>query len=177
MGGCRLSYHRRSLGQFHHEWCKRDFDLLLEPKAEECVLHPCHGCLAALCCREPFGLDLADRRQLIVTDPGSQPLRATSLHFHPVVLQLLVSHPMVFICCITLLNSVAGSIDVPCLGWLCSAEQGGTALFLSRRGVVTFLAAGRSARVNIPSASTRTHYCSHPAISGGQQGGLTMTAV
>lgn len=96
----------------------------MELKAEECVLHPCHGCLTALCCRELFGLDLAGRHQLVVTSPRSQPHRATLLPFYPVVLQLLVSHPMVFICCLTLLSSVAQSIAVPCLGWLCFSGAG-----------------------------------------------------
>lgn len=46
------------------------------------------------------------------------------LHFHP-VLQLLVSHAIVSICCLTLLGSVAKSTAVPCLGWLW-CKQGGT---------------------------------------------------
>ena len=54
--------------------------------------------------------------------PASQ--SHTTASFHPVVLQLLVSHPMVFIRCCPLLNSLARSIAVPCLGWLCFSGAG-----------------------------------------------------
>lgn len=83
-----------------------------------------------------------------VTSPSSQTHRPTSLHFHP-VLQLLVSHAIVSICCLTLLSSVAKSIAVPCLGWLwCSREA------LSKMRAVTFTAVRCSAGVLVPGAST-----------------------